>query len=275
MRRLSVAGLLVLALLLLPASAIAATVEADASDYPMVRAIYVTDSPTYTPPTVTENGQSVTGLVATNLGSAKSIVLAVDRSRSMNGKPLADAVGGRAGLRGGQAARGPRRGRHLRHRAGAPHGLPDLDERRRLGAALDLHRSRSPAPSCTTPSSCRRTRWPARPTSAASSSSSPTGTRPRARRASATPSPRRSAPATAIYVVGIESADFNPAPLQRLAKETGGNYYPAASSDALAEVYSTIASELARTWRHRVRDDHAAEREDQPRRQVRRARTRP
>ena len=66
--------------------------EADASDYPVVRAIVVTDEPTFSAPALTENGEEVTGLVATNLGRAKSIVLAVDRSRSMEGQPLQDAV---------------------------------------------------------------------------------------------------------------------------------------------------------------------------------------
>ncbi|MGH3028464.1 MAG: VWA domain-containing protein, partial [Gaiellaceae bacterium] len=81
-----------LALLVLPSAAVAATIEADSSDYPVVRAIFVTDQPTVTAPTLTENGEEVTGLTATNLGRAKSIVLAVDRSQSMDGQPLEDAV---------------------------------------------------------------------------------------------------------------------------------------------------------------------------------------
>ena len=52
-----------------------------------------------------------------------------------------------------------------------------------------------------------------------------------------------------VYVVGIESSQFNPEPLQRIAEETGGKYYGAADSAALAEVYSSIADELSRTWR--------------------------
>ena len=78
--------------LLLPAAAPAAVMEADASDYPIVRATFVTESPTESAPVVTENGEPVADVVATNLGRAKSIVLAVDRSRSMDGEPLADAV---------------------------------------------------------------------------------------------------------------------------------------------------------------------------------------
>ena len=90
-----------LALLVLPTAAVAATIEADASDYPVVRAIFVTDEPSVTAPKLTENGEEVTGLVATNLGRGKSIVLAVDSSQSMDGQPLDDAVAAaREGLAG-------------------------------------------------------------------------------------------------------------------------------------------------------------------------------
>ncbi|HYY77282.1 MAG TPA: type II secretion system F family protein, partial [Gaiellaceae bacterium] len=53
----------------------------------------------------------------------------------------------------------------------------------------------------------------------------------------------------AVYVVAIDSPRFNPAPLQRIAEETGGTYYAAASTETLTAVYSTIAEELSRTWR--------------------------
>ena len=52
-----------------------------------------------------------------------------------------------------------------------------------------------------------------------------------------------------VYVVGIESKLFNPRPLQQIAEETGGNYYGAADTAALTEVYTSIANELSRTWR--------------------------
>jgi hypothetical protein len=43
----------------------------------------VSSKPTTKAPKVTENGRPVSGLHAENLGRAKSVVLAVDRSRSM------------------------------------------------------------------------------------------------------------------------------------------------------------------------------------------------
>ena len=44
------------------------------------------------PPTLREGGLPVSGLQATNLGATKSVVLAIDRSQSMAGRPLADAI---------------------------------------------------------------------------------------------------------------------------------------------------------------------------------------
>jgi tight adherence protein B len=53
----------------------------------------------------------------------------------------------------------------------------------------------------------------------------------------------------AVYTIGIETGGFNPEPLRRLADATNGNYYGAASTDALADVYTSIAEDLRRTWR--------------------------
>ena len=64
----------------------------DASAYPTIRASVVTPSPTSKPPQLLENGRPVNALLAENLGRAKSVVLAVDRSQSMKGKPFGDAV---------------------------------------------------------------------------------------------------------------------------------------------------------------------------------------
>jgi tight adherence protein B len=52
----------------------------------------------------------------------------------------------------------------------------------------------------------------------------------------------------AVYAIGIESRDFSPEPLQRLADATSGSYYGAASTEALADVYTSIAEDLRRTW---------------------------
>ena len=51
-----------------------------------------------------------------------------------------------------------------------------------------------------------------------------------------------------VYPIGIESASFNPAPLKRLAVETGGRYTGAAGTAALHAIYTALANELRRTW---------------------------
>jgi hypothetical protein len=53
----------------------------------------------------------------------------------------------------------------------------------------------------------------------------------------------------AVYAIGIESSDFERGPLQQVADATGGAYYGASSSAALAQAYDAVAQDLARTWR--------------------------
>ena len=79
--------------LALPGPAVAAEIRGvDASAYPEIRFTVETATPSRAAPDVRENGEPVAGLEAENLGRAKSVVLAVDRSVSMKGQPLADAV---------------------------------------------------------------------------------------------------------------------------------------------------------------------------------------
>ena len=91
MRRLALL-LAAAALLAAPAALAAEVKDLDASEYPRVRLTVVAETASTPPPTVTENGRPVAGLEATNLGDAKSVVLVIDRSRSMSGQPLADAI---------------------------------------------------------------------------------------------------------------------------------------------------------------------------------------
>jgi tight adherence protein B len=246
MRRLVPA--LALALLLAPAGALAATVEADTSDYPVVRAIFVSESPSLLAPEVTENGQPVNDLVATNLGRAKSIALLIDRSQSMAGKPLEDAV---EAARAFVAAKPPEDRIAVATFATQPTVLTSFQA------------------STTDADSALRTIEvdPVRGTTlydavslASNSLASETylgrvvivvtdgnETRSKATLDDAIAAAQNAG--ASVYVVGIESSLFNPEPLQQLAEETGGNYYPAASSEALGGVYESIAEELSRTWR--------------------------
>jgi tight adherence protein B len=237
-----------LALLVLPSAAVAATIEVDTSDYPVVRAIFVTDEPSITEPTLTENGEEVTGLTATNLGRAKSIVLAVDRSQSMAGKPLEDAV---AAARAFVAAKPEEDRIAVATFATEPVMLTGFQTS--TTDADSALRSISVDPVQGT------TLNDALVLSASSlSSESYLGrviivvTDGNETRSEATLEQTISAAQDAgvsVYVVGIESTLFNPVPLQQLADATGGKYYGTASPEALAEVYTSIAEELSRTWR--------------------------
>jgi tight adherence protein B len=51
-----------------------------------------------------------------------------------------------------------------------------------------------------------------------------------------------------VYPIGLESKSFDPAPLRRLAKQTGGRYTGAADASHLNAVYASLAAELRRTW---------------------------
>jgi tight adherence protein B len=64
----------------------------DFGAYPQVRTTVVTSAFSSTQPSLFENGQRVVGLQAVNLGRCKNVVLALDTSRSMAGKPLVGAA---------------------------------------------------------------------------------------------------------------------------------------------------------------------------------------
>jgi tight adherence protein B len=248
MRHAALAWLVVLATLLLPAGALAATVEADASDYPVVKAIVVTDKPTFSAPALTENGEAVTGLVATNLGRAKSIVLAVDRSRSMEGQPLENAVA---------AARAFVAAKPLEDRISV---LTYSTEPIFLtGFQTSTTDADSALRSISIDAVGGTTLYDALVLSSNSLGSETNqgrvviivtdGNETRSEGSVEDAIAAAQNAGASVYVVGIESESFNPRPLQRIAEETGGNYYGAADTAALTEVYNSIADELSRTWR--------------------------
>ena len=53
----------------------------------------------------------------------------------------------------------------------------------------------------------------------------------------------------AVYAIGIEGEGFSPQALTELARVTGGAYFPAENSSAVAGAYESIAEQLRRTWR--------------------------
>ncbi len=88
-----------------PAAAGITIHNVDTGSYPNIRVTVITGKPVSRPPTLREAGLPVSGLQATNLGATKSVVLAIDRSRSMIGRPLADAVDAAQRIRRGRCGR--------------------------------------------------------------------------------------------------------------------------------------------------------------------------
>ena len=220
----------------------------DATAYPRVRMTLVSPHAVSKAPRLTENGRPVSGLRSENLGRAKSVALLVDRSQSMKGQPFANAVSAaQAFLR----AKGSQDRVAVGTFATKPVMLTDFspmaaDAQAALRSlSVDKHQG-------TTLYDCV--------VKAARSFSSEgysgrvlivvtdgNETRSTATLDNAVNAARESG--VLVYVVAIESKQFRPAPLKRLAAETGGSYRGAGSSKELRSIYAGIAQELRRTWR--------------------------
>jgi tight adherence protein B len=215
----------------------------DASRYPELAVTYVGR----TAPALLENGQPVAGLEAENLGEAKSVVLAVDRSRSMHGEALARAVGAARAFVGSKpsgdrlavVAFGSEAGLLSRFSSAtidADIALRTLGVDGTQGTALydavvlaarELGRERTPA----------RVLVLLTDGADVSSAADADAALAAAERAG-----------IAVYAIGIEGPQFSPAPLRRLARATGGVYYGAADPTAVAQAYAAVADDLRETW---------------------------
>ena len=220
----------------------------DVSGYPQLVVNVVTSRPMAGAPRLWENGTRVYPVDAVNLGKAKSVVLAIDDSRSMAGKALADARSAARTFIDAKAA-GDRVsvfafGRHVLQLTGftpaageADAVLTGLKVGSAQGTAL-YDAIAAGAHALTASSQAGRVLIVLTDGRDVSSTTTLDRAIAAARRAK-----------TSVYPIGIESHDFDPAALQQLARETGGTYHGAGSSAQLQQVYASIASELERTWR--------------------------
>lgn len=236
------------ATLAVPASAQAAAhVRAvDASGYPHVRLTVVTSSPTIVP-SLLENGRPVSALRVENLGREKSMALLVDRSRSMAGQSLVDAVAAARAF----IARKPRVDRIAVVVFGSKavqltgfSSAPDEAESALDSLAIDAHQGTALYDALTL-SSALLSREPnaGRVILLVTDGRDVSSRRTLAQAVAAA----RSAGA-AVYAVAITGPQFSPAALTAVAQETGGSYRATASSSSLAAIYAGIAQELRRTW---------------------------
>ena len=233
--------------LALPASAANRLTAVDVTGYPEVRATLVTGAPTAKPPKLTENGRPVAGLEAQNLGRAKSVVVAVDRSRSMLGGTLGAA---------GAAAR-----TFVAAKAGSDRiAVVTFGSRavQATGFSTGTFEARSALSSLAVDRVQGTALYDAVELAAQALAADTTGARvlvlltdgddvsSEASLASAISAARQAK--VTVYPIGLESKSFDPAPLRRLAKQTGGRYNGAADASHLAAVYTSLAAELRRTW---------------------------
>jgi tight adherence protein B len=237
-----------IALALVPAAAAGPVRIAgvDTGRYPDLRVTVVTP-PGSAAPRLRENGLPVAALDAINLGRAKSVVLCVDRSQSMTGKSLRDAV---AAARAFVASKAPTDrveviafGRTAfplttfsSSTADADAALRQLGPDPRSGTALwdavtlAAHR-------------LAKENQPGHVIIVLTDGQDVSSKATLDRAITAAHKARAS-----VYTIGIAGRGYTPDPLRDLSSHTGGTYHEASSTTQLAGVYASIGRTLSHTW---------------------------
>jgi tight adherence protein B len=250
-RSISKLALVVLALaaLTLPTAASAAVRVRgiDTSNYPTIRATVVSSAGPSFRPAVTEDGTAVTALDALNLANSKSVVLAIDRSRSMNGAKFANAV---SAARQFVASKPASDSVSVLAFASSVVGLsrfsqnPDDSDSALQNLALDARQGTALYDAVEVGVKELARQEGARVLILLTDGADTTSTHTLA--AAAQDARRHN---VLVYSIGIAGKGYAPEPLQRLAQDSGGAFYRADSSRALADVYQAIAAALRNTWR--------------------------
>jgi tight adherence protein B len=239
----------VAACLVVPAAQAGVAVKGvDTSGFPLVRVSVLTSEPSSSKPSLRENGHAVQLSRAENLGRAKSVVLAIDRSQSMRGEPLARAVAAaRAFL--AQKPAGDRLA--VATFATRPSMLTDFSTDRTDADGALRSIKVDPVQGTTLYDALVRESalLGAEPLDGRVIIAVTDGNETRSAASLEDAIAAANRARAAIYIVAIESPKFNPDPLRKLAHDTGGAYHGASSSAALQQEYEAIASELKRTWR--------------------------
>jgi tight adherence protein B len=245
MKRLLVAAALAALALPGPAAAAIRLTGLDTSDYPTLRLTVVTSRPVAAAPRLRENGNRVRDVAAKSLGADKALVIAVDRSRSMTGKPLADAV---AAAKVFLHAKRP----------GDPVALVGFasDDAQLTGFTTDADRVAGALDALEASGQPGTALYSAVSDAADSLSQSQLLSRllivitdgrnvsTEGSLAGAIDSAR--AAGVAVYTIGIGSGSQTA--LRHLSATTGGTYSNAESSAALTGIARKISSQFARTW---------------------------
>jgi tight adherence protein B len=242
-------ALFIAVVLVAPAAALAATQvkDVDASDYPTIRVTVVAPSASTSPPNVMENGSAVAGLHASNLGRSKSIVLAIDRSRSMQGQAILDATAAAGAF---VATKPPSDrisvvafGSEAVALTGFSTSTTDAEGALR---ALNIDPVKGTALYDAVVLAAEQAASEANPARVLIVLTDGDDAGSEAELAQAVEAARDFG--VRIYAIAITSGRFSPAPLQQLARESGGSYYGTPSTEALTGAYQAIGEELRRTW---------------------------
>jgi tight adherence protein B len=218
----------------------------DLGAYPEFRATVVTSVPTAKPPVLRENGAAVPNPHWVNLGRSKNVVLAIDNSRSMAGKPLAEAVAAASAF---VAAKPPSDrialatfGKGAVQQSGFSTATIDADNALRTLAVSEASGTAL---------------WDAVDLSARLLANQSGGKVVVLLTDGDDVGSKTSEPAAlralhkagaVVYPIAFGShADTGG--LKDLAAQTGGTFHSASSSTALKDIYAGIAKELRRTWR--------------------------
>ena len=218
----------------------------DLGAYPQFRATVVTSMPTSLPPVLLENGKSVQGAHWVNLGRSKNVVLAIDNSRSMAGKPLAEAVSAATAFVAAKPSSDrialTTFGKTAAQQSGFSSATIDADN------AL---RTLSVSPASGT------ALWDAVDLSARMLAGQTGGkvvvlltdgddVGSKTSKANALKSLHKAG--AVVYPIAF-GAHADTSGLEDLARETGGTFHSASNTAALKDIYGSIARELRRTWR--------------------------
>ena len=245
------ASLIVIAVLALAAPASAAdtlqTRGVDCSRYPSCTLSVVTPTPSAAAPSVREDGEPVVGFEAQNLGSSKNVALLIDRSRSMDGQPFVDAVSAARSFIASKPASDRVMIVGFGSNAIGLTGLSSatIDSDAAL-AGLSVDQKQGTALYDAVVMASRALGGQALPGRVVIVLTDGDDTTTTSLAKAAAAAKRAGA---SVYTIGIEGDNFSPQPLQELARVTGGSYFPAANSGAVAGAYAAIAEQLRRTWR--------------------------
>jgi len=218
----------------------------DTTHYPTLRATVISSAGSSVVPALTENGSAVAGFQATNLASAKAVVLAIDRSRSMRTKfsdTLTAARGFVAAKPGSDRIAVVAFGSTVVSLSRFSASADDADAALR-GLGIDpqkgtaLYDAVSYSAGELTGQSGGRVLILLTDGTDTTSKEKLDAVARKARENN-----------VLVYPIAIASKQYDPTALQQLARETGGTFYRASSSSALAGVYGSIAAALRNTWR--------------------------